>query len=140
MSDNNPYLPPAAQVEDVAAAPAKRVPRVFIALIVIYFLLEGLGIIIEGQPWLAIRLIVLGIAVSRMFKGSRAASRVVAGLFVLGCLLSIVTGLRLWPGNPVEAGITWLVAAMMAAIAAYAMFHPSMKALYDDGDVARWRP
>src|SRR5436190_13159617 len=57
LSQTNPYSPPAAPVGDVhvASEPAKRrVPRTFLVLLAIYFLLEVLGAVVTGQfIWLA---------------------------------------------------------------------------------------
>ena len=138
----NPYVPPVAPVDDIAIAndpQRKRIPRTFLVLLAIYFLLDVLGVLFTGQfVWLG-RTAILGIATWRTLQGSRPASFLLGGLFALNAVLAVARGARLWPASPEDAIGELVGAAFVAAIAAYIFLSPALRATYVEGDVARWR-
>ena len=138
MSQTNPYSPPAAPVEDIELAP-KRIPRTFLVLLAVYFLLEIAGTIVTGQYIALGRMVVLGIAAWRTLQGSRAAAFFLGGLFVLGVLLSIRTTLALWSSSPSDAIAPLAAMLLMATLAAYVFLSPGMRALYAKADESKWR-
>jgi len=140
MSSTNPYSPPSAEIADVAAdAAPRRAPRVFLVLLGLYFVLEVAGAVMTGQIILLARMVILGIAAWRTLQGSRSASFFLGGLFAIGTLASGLDAMTWWHQRPNVAVPALLTAVYMAVLAAYTLFSPSMRALYSEGDMSRWR-
>ncbi|HEX6703922.1 MAG TPA: hypothetical protein VF169_04110 [Albitalea sp.] len=137
MSDTNPYSPPkATSVPEVAE---KRVPRLFLAMLALYFLIDVLSALFSGGFIYLARTAVVAIAAWRTLQGSRAASMFLGGLFVLGALLALRGAFQVWDVNR-EVAIGSLVAmAYMAVMAGHVFLSPGMRALYAKADKTKWR-
>ncbi len=138
MTQSNPYSPPTAPVAD-ASSVEKRVPRTFIALLAIYFLLEIVGSVATGNFLSLARIVVIGIAAWRTIQGGRAASRFLGGLFTLGAVGTLWSVPANWSRSPADAISILVFGILVGSIAAYTFFSPSMRALYVEGDQSRWR-
>jgi len=138
MTDRNPYSPPEASIAD-AVDVKKRVPRTFLVLLVIYFLLEIIGGIAAGNVISLTRTAIIGIAAWRTLQGGRAASRFLGGLFTLAAALSLWSAIAAWRHDLPTAVAQVVAGALVGILAAYTFFSPSMQALYAEGDETRWR-
>lgn len=138
MSEQNPYAPPDATLADISSV-ERRVPRVFLVLLAIYFLLEVIGTVSTGNyVWLA-RTAVIGVAAWRTIQGSRAASFFLGGMFALGMLLTLLSAVTTWGRSPADAIGELIAGVLFAVLAVHTFFSPSMRALYAENDHGRWR-
>lgn len=129
--------------QDGGADEPPHVPRMFLVLLGVYFVLEVIGNLLA--PFKLVRTAVLGLAAWKALKGSQAAARFLGALIVLEAIFAGWTVVRLFPlvssgaVSPL-AGLVFpvLAIALLSSLAGYLFFSPKLEAVFAQGARKRW--
>jgi hypothetical protein len=116
----------------------KNVPRAFLVLLTIYFLLEIAGTLLSGSMLYLARIVVVGIAAWRALRGSRPAAIFLAVVMSLGAIAGVYAAYNAFAMNPAGAIVQLIVVALLATIAAYIFLSPKLKSFYATSSASYW--
>jgi hypothetical protein len=137
MEPLDTYAPPKANVIEIDTEPA-RIPGLFKAMLVAFFVLEALGILlgrsVGGIVWIG----VMAIAAWHTLEGNRAASRVLGCFLALNVLLALVAAASAFRHSMIAGTICVALAIYVGILAAYIFLNPAMQAVFGKADSKKW--
>jgi hypothetical protein len=116
----------------------KNVPRAFLVLLAIFFLLDIVGILIEGNVVYLARTAVLAFAAWRALRGSRPAAVFLAALMSLGAIAGLYGAYKIYDLSLSQAIGQLIFVAFLGSIVGYIFLSPKLKSFYAASSTSYW--
>jgi hypothetical protein len=136
VDTNDAFAPPKAAVSDIL--PAARIPTLFKGMLVVFFVFEGLGILLGRSSGGIVWIGVMALAAWFTLEGNRAASRVLGAFLALNVVLVLVAAAAAFRHSAVAGGCLVALAAYVGVLVAYIFLNPAMQAVFRAADSRKW--
>jgi len=114
------------------------VPRAFLVLLAIYFVLDIAGALLTGSTLYLVRTAVVALAAWRALRGSRPAAVFLAVLMLLGASAGLYGAYTLFSHDLAGSIGQFIFVAFLAAIAGYIFLSPRLKSFYAASSTGYW--
>ena len=139
MESIDAYAPPKSPVTEIELEPGPPgIPLTFKIMLIAFLALALLGLVTSANKAGLVWLGVMAIAAWKTLQGSRAASRVLGGLFVLNAVVTLVSTFPAFRQGTAGGVMVLAMAIYLGVLAAYIFFHPAMQAVFRKAERKKW--